>query len=147
MPCRRILTVFVSAVALVAGVGATALAAGVHDLRAAEEAFYKAGLPFEVEWTPNPYLRPTLGPTSDSSLVRVPKPLLAHVTGWAEGVNAVKFQEWSVTVFNQSTSALAFARLAAHGTPFLVLRADNVVYVGTRLPAAKRAVAQLRRNQ
>ncbi len=66
------------------------------------------------------------------------------MNGWAEGIDSVKFQEWSVTVFDQSASALAFARLAAHGTPFLILRADNVVYVGTRLPAAERAMAQLR---
>jgi hypothetical protein len=132
------------ALAFVAGVVAAAFAAGVHGLRSAEEAFSKAGLAFEVEWTPNPYLHPTLGPASNSSLIKVPKPLLAHVNGWAEGIDSVKFQEWTVTVFDQSASALAFARLAAHGTPFLILRADNVVYVGTRLPAAERAMAQLR---
>jgi hypothetical protein len=119
----------------------TARAESRHTLRSAEAAFYHAGLPFQGEWTPDPYLRPTPTPAW------VPKRLLADVTGWAAGANAVTFKVWDVTVFDQSAPALAFSSMmAARARSSLVLRADNVVYVGARLPAAERAMAQLRRG-
>jgi len=124
---------------VLSGCGRAARAESVHTLRAAEAAFYRAGLPFRVEWTPNPYLRPG-GPPAP---VPVPKPLLAHLTGLAEGANPVKFTEWIVFIFDQPGSALAFARLPILEHT-LVTRADNVIYVGARIPAAMRAMSRLR---
>jgi hypothetical protein len=67
--------------------------------------------------------------------------------GLSLGANAVKYKTWTVTVFDRSRTALAFARLAAHGAPLIVLRADNVVYIGSRsLPAAAHAMTQLSRE-
>lgn len=138
---RVVWVVPVVATALVlSGWGMAARAESLHTLRAAEASFYRVGLPFQVEWTPNPYLRPH-GPASPWP---VSKALLAHLAGSAVGANPVKFTEWSVLIFDQPAPALAFARLAERGSPFLVIRADNVVYVGTHLAAAIRAMAQLR---
>jgi hypothetical protein len=131
----------VAAALVLSGCGMAARAESLHTLRAAEAAFYRAGLPFQVEWTPNPYLRPN-GPPFP---VPVPKPLLAHLTGSAEGASPVKFTEWIVFIFDQPARALAFARLPAL-EHVLVIRADNVVYVGTRLPPAMRAMSQLRQE-
>jgi hypothetical protein len=61
-PCRRMLVAALVALAFLAGVGAAAFAAGVHGLRAAEEAFYKAVLAFEVEWHPTPTCVPPWAP-------------------------------------------------------------------------------------
>jgi hypothetical protein len=129
----------VAAALVLSGCGMAARAESLHTLRAAEAAFYRAGLPFEVEWTPNPYLRANGPPFAGL----VPKALLAHLTGSAEGANPVKFTEWMVFIFDQPARALAFGRLPA-GEHVLVIRADNVVHFGTRLPAAMRAMSQLR---
>ena len=132
----------VVAVALVlVGCGTAARAGSLHTLRAAEAAFYRAGLPFQAEWTPNPYLRPHAPP----SPVPMPKPLFAHLTGLAGASDPVRFTESIVFVFDGPAPALAFSGLAGR-EHFLVIRADNVVYVGARLPAAMRAMTQLRRQ-
>lgn len=133
-----VVSVAVGALVL-SGCGTGAQAERLHTLRAAEAAFYRAGLPFQGQWTPNPYLRPS-GPPSP---VPVPAPLLAHLTGLAEGANSVKFTEWIVFIFDHPASAIAYTRLPIL-EHVLVTSADNVVYVGARIPAAMRAMSRLR---
>ena len=130
-----------SAAVLLAACGAAARSSGVHSLQATEAAFSRAGLAFQGEWRPNPYLRQSFPPSPFVS-----RSLAAHLTGWAAGVNAKTFITWSAAVFDRPTSAAAFARSLAAAHVQLLLRAGNVVYLGARLPAATRAMAQLERK-
>jgi len=122
----------------------------LHSLQSAEQAFYKAGLPFEFDWTPNPYLRPNPktggaapGPTGKADPVTpVPTQLIGNLKGWAGGSNALTFKVWTISVFDRASAAAAYAHLAT-ATKFLVLRTNNTVYVGSGFPAASRAMAQL----
>ena len=140
--------VIVAAALLPVGLGLAARAESLHSLRAAEEVFYKAGLPFQIEWRPNRYLRPgSIGPGSSDPNAVVPKALLPHLTGWAEGVNTAKFTFWTVFVFDGTSAAVAYARRTVQPSKaWVVLRANNVVYVGTRFRSASRAMAHLRQQ-
>jgi len=142
--------VVVAAAFLLLGWVAAARGESLHSLQSAEQAFNKAGLPFEFDWKPNPYLRPSPktggagpGPTpAGDPVTPVPRQLIGELTGWAGGVNVDTFKAWTISVFDRASAAVAYAHLAtAH--KYLVLRANNVVYVGTAFPAASRAMAQL----
>jgi hypothetical protein len=76
----------------------------------------------------------------------VPQQRIGDLTGWAGGVNVNTVRAWAVTVFDRASAAVAYAHLATRkpvSPQYVVLRANNVVYVGTPFPAASRAMAQL----
>ena len=116
-------------------------------LRQVEAAFYRAGLPFQRDWSPhsaNPYLVPGDNPRSG-----IPATFRAHLIGWADGTNSSSFQIWQVFVFDSDAKAASFARTfckPASCTGLVSIRSDNVAYVGSRIPAALRAMARLRRR-
>ena len=125
----------------------------LHGLRQAEAAFYRAGLPFSTEWSPhpvnpvNPYLVPRRQ-NDDPLYGWVPTALRSHVIGWAGGVNNKTFATWRVFVFDRDPSAVAGANWQRRickpaSCDLVVLRADNVVYLGSRLTRAYRAMKRL----
>ncbi len=143
----------VLAVALALGLAGPALAARaetLHSLRSVEAAFYRAGIPFSSEWVPtppNPYLVPKASAPGSS----LPSAFRRHLIGWAGRVNATTFNGAQVWVFDGGAPAAEYAGWAwRHCSPSpctgRILRADNVVYVGSPLPAAARAMAALHRR-
>lgn len=120
----------------------------LYGLRQAEAVFYRAGLPFSAEWSPrpvNPYLVPRQPNDPRQGL---PAALRSHLIGWAGGSNSSTFKTWQVFVFDREPSAVAGAnwwkrRCKPASCNGFVLRAENVVYFGTRLVRADRAMKQL----
>ncbi len=140
----------VASVSLAALIATPALgAASVHQLalRQAEAAFYRAGLPFQRDWSPqsaNPYLVP-----QDNPKGRIPATFRAHLVGWADGTNSSTFRIWQVFVFDSGAEAATFTRAWCKPpscTGLVSVRSENVAYVGSRIPAALRAMAILRRS-
>jgi hypothetical protein len=118
-----------------------------HTLLQAEAAFYRAHLPFQRDWSPrsaNPYLVGQANPRAE-----IPDAFRPHLIGWAGGTNSATFQSWQIFVFDSDAEASLFAHTWCK-TPSCVgqlsLRADNVAYVGSRIPAASRAIASLRHD-
>jgi len=115
-----------------------------HSLNNVEATFYRVGLRFKGEWRPNPYLKSDLDPRS-----ALPGSLRRHLVGVAVGANSSTFQSWSAYVFDGSSAATTWEgvlrrtskRPQSNG---IMLRAGNVVYFGSRLPRALRAMARLR---
>jgi len=138
------------ALAFPAAAGA-ADAKGAHSLTAVEAAFYHAGLPFQTDWRPNPYLvsKHGVGESSDARLM-LPVALQPHLIGAAFGANVRTYVNWQAWVFDTTAAATAYYQIekAGHYVPAhpLILLADNVVYWGNQgahVLTAKRAMAYL----
>lgn len=118
-----------------------------HTLRQAEAAFARDRLPFQRDWSSasaNPYLVDQANPKA-----AIPISFRRHLVGWAGGTNPSTFQSWQVFVFDSDSAAELFAHRWCRPPScvgFISLRADNVAYVGSRIPAAARAIASLRRD-
>ena len=130
------------------GTALAAHAGRLQSLRAAEAAFYRAGLPFRTEWTPNPYI--VVAPGDDPRELVSPS-VRRHLIGFASGGSSITFKTWSVWVFDQAPPAIFYARWSQRRCKppqcnGATLRANNVVYFGARLSAAVRAMTKLRQQ-
>jgi hypothetical protein len=150
----RVALVLALSIAL-SGSALAAPKASVHSLRAAEKAFYTAGLPFRTDWTPSPvnlYLVPLHKNEPPSAFFSaMPATLRRHLIGWAGGGSSLTFKTWEVWVFDQSRPALTYMKqwgqhCKVPNCKASIVRADNVVFDGSQSSAGSRALAQLRRQ-
>jgi hypothetical protein len=139
------LAAVILALALPCSASAAVSKARFHSLRAVEAAFYDAGAPFQQDWQPNRYLAPASSPRRE-----LPATLGPHLIGEAGRVNSSTFKGGEVWVFDSESFAVAYeayCRRTCVPAPRsgALLRADNVVFIGTASAATSKAMAQLSR--
>lgn len=122
----------------------------LHSLRAVENAFYVAHIPFSTDWQARP-VNPYLVPKPSSPRKELQPRFRPHLIGWAGAMNSKTFRGGQVWIFDREAIAGSYQKsLRAHCAPQpscgrSILRANNVVYAGS-MPqkAVKAAMTKLR---